>query len=65
MEAVKFKSYCVLVEDIILFCLSYEASLTASDGDVSHLRLRRGMSEDVRSTHNCNGECYVSYHITH
>jgi hypothetical protein len=36
--------------------LSYESSLTAGEGDVSHLRLRRGMSEDVRPTNTCNGE---------
>jgi hypothetical protein len=40
---------------MFLFC-SYESSVTASEGDVSHLRLRRGMSEEVRPTHNCNGE---------
>ncbi|XP_033609834.1 GTPase-activating protein and VPS9 domain-containing protein 1 isoform X3 [Cryptotermes secundus] len=32
----------------------YESSLTAGEGDVSHLRLRRGMSEEVRPTHTCN-----------
>ncbi|PSN29560.1 hypothetical protein C0J52_22666 [Blattella germanica] len=32
----------------------YESSLTSGDGDVSHLRMRRGMSEDSRPTHNCN-----------
>ncbi|XP_069695345.1 GTPase-activating protein and VPS9 domain-containing protein 1 [Periplaneta americana] len=32
----------------------YESSLTAGEGDVSQLRLRRGMSEESRPTHNCN-----------
>jgi hypothetical protein len=56
----------VFLEDVKFFHPhSYESSLTASEGDVSHLRLRRGMSEEVQSAHNCNGECYAACHITH
>jgi hypothetical protein len=34
---------------------SYESALTVGEGDVPHVRLRRGMSEEVRPTHTCNG----------
>jgi len=34
---------------------SYESSLTVGEGDVPHVRLRRGMSEEVRPTHTSNG----------
>lgn len=34
---------------------SYESPLTVGEGDVPHVRLRRGMSEEVRPTHTSNG----------
>lgn len=58
--------YFLFLKDIVMFAFpSYDSSLAAGDGGVSHLRLRRGMSEEVRPTHTCNGEllCSVSYDL--
>jgi hypothetical protein len=59
--------YLLFLKDIVMFAFpSYESSLAAGEGGVSHLRLRRGMSEEVRPTHTCNGEyllCSVYYDL--
>ena len=41
------------------FPFRFEPSLSA-EGDVPHLRLRRGMSEETHSAHNGNYNCFIA-----